>query len=127
MKLLSKEALLVGGIYGVLDTPFSLIHLEVARDMLFIAFIISLIMLSFNRVPKFISYIFEHFQKTSYYLCSIGWIPYFIIISFLGFITSNFIVTYSETATVSFIYGLAYISLFAAVVSVIIAYIKARK
>lgn len=38
MKLWSKEALVLGGIYGVLDTPFSLLGFELISGVLFLLF-----------------------------------------------------------------------------------------
>ena len=40
MKLWSKEALVLGGIYGVLDTPFSLLGFELISNVVFLLFII---------------------------------------------------------------------------------------
>jgi hypothetical protein len=38
MKLWSKEALVLGCIYGVLDTPFSLLGFELISGVLFLLF-----------------------------------------------------------------------------------------
>ena len=39
MKLWSKEALLLGGIYGILETPFTYLNFEFITDTLFIVFV----------------------------------------------------------------------------------------
>ena len=40
MKICSKEALILGGVYMVLATPFSLLGFSVISDILFIVFVI---------------------------------------------------------------------------------------
>ncbi len=84
MKLLSKEALVLGGVYGVVDAPFTIIGLDIITDILFVAFIICIIMLCFNKKPLFLAKIMANYPKTSYYLSSIGWIPYLTWIVILG-------------------------------------------
>lgn len=86
MKLWSKEALVLGGVYGVLDTPFSLLNLELISEILLVAFLISAILLCFNKTPKFVTYITSQFPQTAYYLSSIGWIIYFAIIGLITII-----------------------------------------
>ena len=83
MKLWSKEALVLGGIYGVLATPFSLLGFELISDVVFLLFIVYAIMLLFNKTPKFISFVMNKYPKMTYYLAAIGWVPYFMII--IGF------------------------------------------
>ena len=45
MKLYSQEALILGGIYGVLDTPFAYMKFEYITDFLFIACVVFIFML----------------------------------------------------------------------------------
>ena len=97
MKLWSKEALVLGGIYGVLETPFSFLGLENTTDILFVLFILGMFMLCFNKMPKFLSNFISNYPKTSYYLCAIGWIPYFMFIVFVMLIGSGYIIDYSDT------------------------------
>ena len=73
MKICSKEALILGGVYMVLATPFSLLGFSVISDILFIVFVISGILLFFNVKFKFIDYILNKHETLSYYLCSFGW------------------------------------------------------
>lgn len=97
MKLWSKEALVLGGIYGVLETPLSLLNFENISDILFILFIICILMLSSNRTPKFLSEFISKFPKTSYYLAAIGWIPYFMIITTIVFLGSTYLEWQGQT------------------------------
>ena len=86
MKICSNETLLLGGLYCVFEIIFALLGLEVLRDILFLIFLISVIMLCFNKTPKYISYTLNKYPKTSYYLMSFGWIPYFMVICFVLFL-----------------------------------------
>lgn len=82
MKLYSKEVLLLGGIYEILAIPLAYLPSEVANivtDILFGIFIICIIMLFFNKIPKFITFVQNSFPKISYYLTAIGGIPYAIM------------------------------------------------
>ena len=127
MKLWSKEALVLGGAYGILDTPFALSGLEIISDILFGLFIICIIMLCFNKTPKFISFMMNKYPKTSYYLTAIGWIPYFVIIGMV--VLFIFIVVFSwqdnTIETTTNIFNL--ICSWGAPVSLVIAYVRARK
>ena len=124
MKLWSKEALLLGGIYGILETPFTYLEFEFITDTLFIVFVCCAIMLCFNRTPKFISKTIENYTNTSYYLISIGWIPYFVILGTILFILSGFIIDYSESFLEMVFKYLYYILPLLMLVSLITAFIK---
>ena len=124
MKLWSKEALLLGGIYGILETPFTYLEFEFITDTLFIVFVCCAIMLCFNRTPKFISKTIENYTNTSYYLISIGWIPYFVILGTILFILSGFIIDYSESFLEMVFKYLYYILPLLMLVSLIAAFIK---
>lgn len=127
MKLLSKEALLLGGIYGILETPFTYLKCEFITDILFIVFVCCAIMLCFNKTPKFISKTIENYPNISYYLVSIGWIPYFIILGIILFILSGFIIDYSESFLETVFSCLYYILPLLIFVSLVGAFIKKRK
>ena len=127
MKLWSKEALLLGGIYGILETPFTYLKYEFITDILFIIFVCCAIMLCFNRTPKFISKTIENYPNISYYLVSIGWIPYFVILGTILFILSGFIIDYSEIFLELVFNYLYYISPLLVFASLIIAFIKKTK
>lgn len=126
MKLWSKEALVLGGIYGVLGTPFSLLGLENITDILFLLFIICMFMLCFNRTPKFLSALISRYPKTAYYLSAIGWIPYFLLIITIAFMGSSYYISYPQKFTMSFLYGLAYTGLGMAFISFVIAFFRTK-
>lgn len=126
MKLWSKQALVLGGIYGVLETPFSFLGLENTTDILFVLFILGMFMLCFNKMPKFLSNFISNYPKTSYYLCAIGWIPYFMFIVFVMLIGSGYIIDYSDT-TVEYsmnIMSYPYTTIYLAIASLIIAFVR---
>lgn len=105
MKLWSKEALLLGGIYGVLGTPFTYTENDLFEQILtclFVIFCLSAIMLCFNRTPKFITWILQYHPHLSYYMIAIGWIPYFAIIVPMIFFISGFFIDYSDDELSSF-------------------------
>ena len=97
MKLWSEEALVLGGIYGVLSTPCVYLNLENIGYCLFFVFIAYMLGVCFNKVPKFINEIINNYPKTAYYLASIGWIPYFAIIGVVGFIGLGYFIEYSDS------------------------------
>jgi len=86
MKLWSKEALLLGGVYAVLAIPFTCIDYIFDSDsdiftlFLFFLFVCCAVRLVLNSKPLFLSRIINDYPKTAYYLSSFGWIPYFIFI-----------------------------------------------
>ena len=127
MKLFSKEALLLGGLYGALETPFSLLKFERVTDLLFVIFFILLVMLCFNKVPKFLSFILNNYPKTSYYLCAVGWVPYVVGVIFLVFAGTGLFVEYSQSFMTAFILLLAGIVVFGSLISLIAAFILARR
>lgn len=127
MKLWSKEALVLGGIYGVLDTPFSLLGFELISDVVFLLFIVCAIMLLFNKIPKFISFVMNKYPKTTYYLAAIGWVPYFMIIIGFAMMGSYLIFGYADGVLGYLLFGLAVLALLSVIISLIVAYIKAQK
>ncbi len=79
LKILSKENLIWGGVYTAIDIPFFYTNLYKVSECLFFIFFLGFILQCFcgtifNLEKKIISY-----RKISYYLISIGWIPYFYI------------------------------------------------
>ena len=96
MKLYSKEALILGGVYGVLDTPIAYMGFEYITDFLFIAFILFIFMLLFNRVPRFVSCIQSNYPVAAYYSMAVGWVPYIIMVTFLIIILMSLGVEYVD-------------------------------
>ena len=99
MKLWSKESLVLGGIFGVLSTPFTYSDNKFIENFsigLFWLFIFYALLLCFNKTPRFIPWILNRYPRVSYYLISIGWIPYFVIVFlFIAFIV-GFFIEYSD-------------------------------
>lgn len=129
MKLWSKEALVLGGIYGVLETPLSLLEIEKITNILFLLFVLGMLMLCFNKIPKFLSNFISNYPKTSYYLCAIGWIPYFMFVVFVMLIGSGYIIDYSDT-TVEYsmdVMSYPYTTIYLALVSLIIALVRKKQ
>ncbi len=127
MKLLAKEALVLGGIYGVIDAPFTYIGLEIIADILFIIFIICAILLCFNKTPQFLSYTIHNYPKTSYYLSSIGWIPYLTWIIVLGLTVSFYYFGLSATQLKQQLWHLGIFDISLAILSLSIALIRAQR
>ena len=127
MKLWSKEVFVLGGIYGVLDTPFSLLGFEVISNLLFWVFIGSAVMLCFNKTLKYLSLLITDYPQTSYYLASFGWVPYVMIFTTIAFLGSSYLITYPENFVVTFLYSIVYVGLVLALISLIIAFVKTRK
>ena len=80
MKLRTKEALLIGGIYEAVKTPFIYLNINEFVNILFILFIAYTIFLCFNHELNFTAYIQHKHPNISYYLTAMGWVPYFSII-----------------------------------------------
>lgn len=97
MKLWSKEALVLGGIYGVLSAPLTYLNLDNISMIVFAIFVLCMLMLCFCKTLKFLDKIIKNYPKTAYYLASIGWIPYFAIISIVGFVALGCFIEYSDS------------------------------
>ena len=82
MKLFSKEALLLGGIYGLYSFPLTFFEESFVGDLLIFimtaVFLVSMIRLLFNNVPKFVLNFSEKHPRLSIYLIASGWFFYFI-------------------------------------------------
>jgi hypothetical protein len=129
MKLWSKEALVLGGVYSVLSTPFAYSNKTVSElisSILIIAFIICAIMLCFNKIPKFITYILNKYHITSYYLAAFGWIPYFTIIAVVGLFISTYFIEYDENSIERLFKMMHYVLEFGIPVSITIAFIRKK-
>ena len=83
MKLWSKEALLLGGFYEALSAPWLYWQNDVSEKISMVLlglFILSMVLLCFNKPLFFLNYASKHWPGISYYLRSIGWLAYFTII-----------------------------------------------
>ena len=82
MKLFSKEALLLGGIYGLYSFPLTFFEESFVANLLIfimtVVFLVSMIRLLFNNVPKFIMNFLQKYPRLSIYLIASGWFFYFI-------------------------------------------------
>lgn len=86
MKLWSKEALILGGVYGVLSTPFTYFHNYFSEQIYFVLlgiFVVFMVLNFFNKTPSFIYTFIQQHPILSYYLISIGWIAYFLILGII--------------------------------------------
>lgn len=126
MKICSDETLLLGGLYCVFEIILALLGLEVLRNILFLVFLISVIMLCFNKTPKYISYTLNKYPKTSYYLMSFGWIPYFTVICFVLFLAYLQLFDSVENLTLyaQYIIWYSIAVLIMGLISLAVAYIK---
>ena len=124
MKLWSKEALVLGGIYGVLSAPLTYLNLDNISMIVFAIFILCMLMLCFNKTPKFLDKIIKNYPKTAYYLASIGWIPYFVIISIVGFVALGCFIEYSDNVVEILVKLFVWILNLAIPVSVVVAFIR---
>lgn len=130
MKLWSKEALVLGGLYSVLITPFYLVKNELLEEIgliIGVLFLLSLVLL-YNK--KFSNYICDKIQlypNISYYLMAIGWVIYFTFagIIFLPPITAFLNLPDKTLQTVMSVFG--FICNWGIFISLLIAFIKARK
>ncbi len=83
MKKHIDEVLLLGGLYVMLGTPLEYLHryhvVDSLSKALMFAFIFIFLMLCFNHVPRILTFVRTEYPKASYYLRTIGWIPYALI------------------------------------------------
>ncbi|MCQ2735438.1 MAG: hypothetical protein MJ212_05780 [Alphaproteobacteria bacterium] len=129
MKLWSKEALVLGGIYSVLSTPFVYSNnavIEQISSILLIVFIICAIMLCFNKTPKFISFTLNKYPKISYYLAAFGWIPYFVMIAGVSLFISAYFIKYDENNIEWWLKIMHYVLEFGIPISLVIAFIRQK-
>lgn len=127
MKLWSKEALILGGIYGVLDTPFVLLGFGLVSEILFGLFVIGAFMLFFNKTPKFVSFVINQYPQTAYYLSSFGWIPYFMIAGIFIFVGMAAAIEWTDDIIEKVGKCIEFIGAWGIPISLVVAYIKAKK
>ena len=130
MKLWSKEALILGGVYGVLTTPFTYFHNQYFEQIHFVLlglFVIFMFLNFFNKTPSFIYTFTKQHPILSYYLISIGWIAYFLIFGIIIIPLFASVFEWNDTDIkivvdifdIIFTYGIP--------VSLLFAFIKARR
>ena len=130
MQLYSKQALVLGGIYALLEPPLILIQNDITSlfsGLLFVLFILILLGLCFNKSPKCINYILNKHPKCSVYLIALGWIPYILLLTALLLYISGYFIEYSSKfldnlmTYMQVLIGAFYI------ISIIVATLKIRK
>ena len=88
MKLISKDALILGGWAVALEAPLSYLPQEgIISDIIFVidtAFFICLLFLLFNKVPSFIQKTKEKLPTLAFLLSCIGWYAYVHIFIGIG-------------------------------------------
>lgn len=95
MKLYSKEALLLGGLYTVLAIPFTYLN-KTSSGILLLLFIGLAIMLYFKKKLMFLERMISSYPKISSCLSSMGWYPYIFIIFTVSFTTFGYFINYPD-------------------------------
>lgn len=126
MKLWSKESLILGGLYGILETPLSFLGMEKITDILFLLFIALIFLLCLGKTPKFLSEFIRKYPRISYYLTAIGWVPYFLMVAVAIILGIGFLSGSLEYLQEYVLYGTAYLGLALALLSLIVAFIKSK-
>lgn len=129
MKLWSREALMVGGIYSVLSTPFLILKTPMTEQIdlfLFFLFILCMLFLYWSKFSSLISKQTDNFPKLSYYLISIGWLPYFLIIGIFAIFICAGVFSWSDNILDRTIGVFNLICSWGLPVSLVVAYIRAK-
>lgn len=95
MKIYSKDAFTLGGLYIILEPLFTYIPLEIfdyLSSILFVFFIYLLLKILFGKTPAFIINLQTRNILVGHYLRAIGWIPYFCFIFYGGLIIPAYLV-----------------------------------
>lgn len=95
MKLYSKEAMFLGGLYTVLAIPFTYLN-EASSGILLLLFICLAIILYFNKKLRFLERIVAGYPRISNCLSSMGWYPHIFIIFTISFIVSGYFIDYQD-------------------------------
>ena len=129
MKLWSREALTLGGIYSVLSTPFLMLKTPMAEQIalsLFAMFIICMFLLYSPKFSLWVGKQTDNFPKLSYYLMSIGWLPYFLIIGPLAIFICAGVFAWDDDILNSTMSVFNLICSWGLPVSLIVAYIRIK-
>lgn len=95
MKLYSKEAMLLGGLYTVLAIPFTYLN-ETISGILLLLFIGLATILCFNKKLRFLERMIAGYPRISSCLSSMGWYPYIFIIFTVSFTASGYFIDYQD-------------------------------
>ena len=129
MKLWSKEALMVGGGYSGLSTPFFILETPATEQInlfLFSVFIVCMFLLYWLKFSLLVRKQTDRFPRLSYYLLSIGWLPYFFIIGITAIFICTGISSWDDDILDKTIGIFNLICLWGLPVSLIIAYLRAK-
>lgn len=129
MKLWSREALMVGGVYSVLSTPFFILETPATEQInlfLFSVFIVCMFLLYWLKFSLLVRKQTDRFPRLSYYLLSIGWLPYFFIIGITAIFICTGISSWDDDILDKTIGIFNLICLWGLPVSLIIAYLRAK-
>ena len=113
------------GIYGVGDTLFPFGFFRNIRYS-FYRFCHIGYMLFFNVKFKFIDYILNKHETLSYYLCSFGWVPYFIAVMFLLLVCTHVIFGYEQELFGKSVLTLGIFAVAGFLISPIVAFFKKK-
>ena len=129
MKLWSREALTLGGIYSVLSTTFLMLKSPMAEQIalsLFAMFIICMFLLYSPKFSLWVGKQTDNFPKLSYYLMSVGWLPYFLIIGPLAIFICAGVFTWDDDILNRTMSVFNLICSWGLPVSLIVAYIRIK-
>jgi hypothetical protein len=123
LKICSKENILLGGIYVILDAPFFYANIEKVSSFLLVVFVLGLVIQCFKPNVFKLEQMLASYPRVSYYLSSIGWIPYFNILSIIALFVLAFVVSgnYDKYAIVGDVFF--YISYISMPASLLVAFI----
>lgn len=129
MKLWSRESLMVGGVYSVLSTPFLILETPITEQInlfLLFIFIACMFLLYWVKFSLLIRKQADRFPKLSYYLMSIGWLPYFFIIGITAIFICTGVFSWNDDILNKTIDIFNLICLWGLPGSLIIAYLRAK-
>lgn len=130
MKVISKEALVLGGLYSVLITPFYLVknrYLEEIGFIIGILFILSLILLYNNKFSNYVSNKIKLHPNISYYLTAAGWVIYFMFAGIACIPEISTILNLQDNTLEIVMNVFSFICNWGIPVSLVIAFAKTRK
>lgn len=130
MKVISKEALALGGLYSVLVTPFYLIknkYLEEIGLIIGVLFLLSLVLLYNNKFSNYVCNKIQLHHNIAYYLLAIGWVIYFMFAGIICLPLIAAILDLQESTLKAVMSIFSFICNWGVPVSLITAFIKSHK